>query len=255
MKHLVVAVSPDSSLELLGSFADIIVLDKEQLPANMPHYDTLYIRSHFGQPTLLPQNFRTEIEIIVQQAKQKNPDIKFIDNADTVDKILAAEDKWQQYETFSDFMPKTQLLNDELITTSFKRPVFKNRLSSRGNGVTWNREEITSFTGDWIIQESINIAEELRIYVICSEVYPTGAVRQSKTSEQSTQAVDSRHLTQNEIDFSLRIARQTTGMDIIGLDIARSLDGRLYLMEANRSPGFATFAKLTGVNLAGLLYN
>lgn len=254
MKHLVVAVSPDSSLELLGYFADIIVLDKEPLPTSMPLYDTLYIRSHFGQPTTLPQNFHTEIKDLVQQAKQENPDIKFIDDADTVDKILAFEDKWLQYKTFSDFMPKTQLLDDELNIASFERPVFKNRLSSRGNGVTWNIEKVTSFAGDWIIQESLDIAEELRVYMIRGEVYPIGAVRQSMTSEQNTQAVGSCHLTQGEIDFSLKISRQAHSMDIVGLDIARTSDGKLCLMEVNRSPGFAAFAKLTGVNLASLLY-
>lgn len=254
MKHLVVAVSPDSSLELLGSFADIIVLDKEPLPTSLPCYATLYIRSHFGQPATLPQNFRTEIIDLVQQVKQVNPDIKFIDDVDTVDKILAFENKWLQYKTFSDFMPKTQLLDDKLNIASFERPVFKNRLSSRGNGVTWNIENITSFAGDWIIQESLIIAEELRVYVIHGKVYPIGAIRQSMTLEHNTQAVGFRHLTPGEIDFALKISRQAHTMDIIGLDIARTSDEKLYLMEVNRSPGFAAFAKFTGVNLASLLY-
>lgn len=254
MKHLVVAVSPDSSLELLGLFADVIVLDKEPVPTKVSNYDTLYIRSHFGQPSTLPQNFRAEIEDLVQHAKQKNPDIKFIDGTDTVDKILSAEDKWLQYKTFGNFMPKTELLSNELDISQFERPVFKNRLSSHGNGVTWNIEKVTKPTEDWLVQESLDIVEELRVYVIRGEVYPVGAVRQSKTLEQSTQAVDSRHLTQDEIDFSLDVGRQAAGMDIIGLDIARTSDGKLYLMEVNRSPGFAKFEELTGVNLASILY-
>lgn len=254
MKHLVIAVSPDSSLELLGTFADIVVLDKGPLPTNMPRYDTLYIRSHFGQPSALPQNFRTEIENLVEQAKQQNPDIKFIDGVDTVDKVLSTEDKWLQYKTFGYFMPKTQLLGNELDISNFERPVFKNRLSSHGNGVTWDIEKVTKSTEDWLVQESLGISEELRVYVIRGEVYPIGAIRRSKTSAQNTQAVDSRHLTQEEIDFSLKIGTQAPSMDIIGLDIARTSDGKLYLMEANRSPGFAVFAKLTGVNLASFLY-
>src|ERR1700744_354368 len=141
MKHLVVAVSPDSSLELLRAFADIIVLDKDSLPTSMPRYDTLYIRSHFGQPATLPQVFRAEIEDIVRQATRENPDIKFIDGTDTVDKILAVEDKWLQYKTFGDFMPRTELFNDESPIAHFNRPVFKKRLSSHGNGVTWDREQ------------------------------------------------------------------------------------------------------------------
>lgn len=254
MKHLIIAVSPDSSLELLGSFADIIVLDKDLFPTDMPHYDTLYIRSHFGQQATLPENFRTEINDLVKLAKQANPSIKFIDGVDTVDKIMAFEDKWLQYKTFSDFMPKTQLLDDKLNTSGFEYPVFKNRLSSRGNGVTWNIEKVINPIEGWIVQESLDIVEEVRAYVIRGDVYPIGTVRQSMTPEQNTHAVGSRHLTQDEIDFSLKISSHVRDMDIIGLDIARTTDGKLRLMEVNRSPGFAVFAKFTGVNLAGLLY-
>jgi hypothetical protein len=106
MKNLVITVSPESSIDLLKGFADIVVLDKEPVPNKLPSYETLYIRSHFGQPATLPEVFRSKIEDIVQRAKYENPDIKFIDNTDTVDKVLGAEDKWNQYEIFSNFMPK-----------------------------------------------------------------------------------------------------------------------------------------------------
>ena len=255
MKNLVIAVSPDSSLELLGAFADIIVLDKDPVPNSITHFDTLYIRSHFGQTATLPQVFRTEIDDIVKRAKHVNPEIKFIDDADTVEKILASEDKWQQYKNLGEFMPKTQLLSEMSSITDFKRPVFKHRFSSHGNGVTWDMEKITEPTNNWLIQETLNINEELRVYVIRGEVYPICAIRQSKTSENSTQAVDSRKLTQDEIEFSQKIARQAPSMDIIGMDIARTSPGQLYLMEVNRSPGFGIFAKLTGINLASLLYS
>ncbi len=75
------------------------------------------------------------------------------------------------------------------------------------------------------------------------------------TSERNTQAVDSRKLTKDEIDFSLKIAKQNRQMDMIGLDIVHAADGKLYLLEVNRSPGFAKFAELTGVNLASTLYH
>jgi glutathione synthase/RimK-type ligase-like ATP-grasp enzyme len=254
MKNLVIAVSPDSSLELLKSFADIIILDKDLIPETIGYYDTIYIRSHFGQPSALPQNFRTEIDILVSLAKQENPDIQCIDDADTIDKIVACEDKWIQYQTYSKFMPRTQLLDNESNSSNFDRPIYKNRLSSRGNGVTWDIEKVTGPRQDWIIQESIDIAEELRIYVIRGTVYPIGAVRQSMTSERHAQAVDSRRLTQDEIDFSSEISKLNENMDFVGLDIARTSDGKLRLMEANRSPGFAAFEKLTNVNLASLLY-
>lgn len=254
MKNLVITVSPESSIDLLKSYADIIVLDKEAVPNKIPSYETLYIRSHFGQPSTLPEVFRFEIEDIVQRAKLENPDIKFIDNTDTVEKVLSAEDKWNQYEIFSSFMPKTNLLGNDLDVSGFGRPIFKNRLSSHGNGVTWDIHQTTSPRRDWLIQESLDINEELRIYVVKGRVYPIGAVRQSKTSDQNTQALDARPLESDEIDFSSRIGQQVPLMDIIGLDIARDSKGKLYLMEVNRSPGFGKFAALTGVNLASFLY-
>lgn len=254
MDHLVIAVSPDSSLELLGAFADIIVLDKEPVSTSIPFYETIYLRTHFGQPATLPQVFRTEIDDIFQRAKQINPNIKCIDDTSSVDTALSIEDKWRQYEIFGSFMPRTKLLNGDHDVSGFKRPVFKNRLSSHGNGVTWNIDETTSPKDDWLIQESLDIAEELRVYVIKGEVYPVGAIRQSKTSHQSTQAVAARSLVQDEVDFSAKVGQQAPTLDIIGLDIARTSDGKLYLMEVNRSPGFGRFFELTGINLAIVLY-
>jgi len=254
MNNLVITVSPDSSIELLGAFADIIVLDKDSIPDTIAFYETIYIRSHFGKSETLPQVFREEIEDIIHRAKQKNPNIKFIDGTNSVDMILDTEDKWQQYGIFNNFMPNTKLLGIDLDESTFERPVFKNRLSSHGNGVTWNIDETTSPREDWLIQESLNITEELRVYVIRGKVYPVGAIRRSKTSKESTQAVDSRSLSQDEIDFSLKIGQQAPTLDIIGLDIARTSNDGLYLMEVNRSPGFGKFAELTGTNLARFLY-
>ncbi len=254
MKNLVITVSPESSIDLLKLFADIIVLDKEPAPTNLPFYETLYIRSHFGHPSTLPEVFRSKIEAIVQLAKHENPDIKFVDNINSVDKIMRAEDKWNQYKIFSNFMPNTELLNDDLDVSGFVHPVFKKRFSSHGNGVTWNIDETTVPRKDWLVQESLDINEELRVYVINTNVYPVGAIRQSKTADKSTQAVDSRTLVQDEIKFSSQISKQAPNLDIIGLDIARTSGGKLYLMEVNRSPGFGKFAELTGINLASILY-
>jgi hypothetical protein len=252
--HLVISVSTDSSLELLGAFADVIVLDTDPLPPILKRYETLYIRSHFSRPSLLPQVFHTEIESIVQRAVYVNPNVTYIDAMSTVDAIVDFEDKWHQYEIFKEYMPKTQLLDTTQNTAFFKRPVFKKRLSSQGVGVTWDAEKITGPAEDWIVQESLDIAEELRIYVIRGRVHPVGVIRQSKTTQQRVQAVDYRTLTQDEIDFSLQASSRAPGLDIIGLDIARTPAGELTLIEANRSPDFAAFEKLTGVNLAGTLY-
>jgi hypothetical protein len=254
MQHLVISVSPDSSLKLLGEFADIVALDKESPIDITKHYDTLYIRSHFSQPGLQPQNFRHEIISIIDSVRRINPDIAFIDGMDTVDDIVTFEDKWHQYHTFREFMPKTHLYESGRDTSVFKRPLFKKRLSSRGGGISWSDRNITGSLDDWIIQESLDVDEEIRIYVVRGEVYPIAAVRQSMTLHQKTHAIDSRKLTSHEFEFALGVASKIPSLDMVGLDIALTKDGQLYLIEANRSPGFATFADLTNENLADILY-
>ena len=58
----------------------------------------------------------------------------------------------------------------------------------------------------------------------------------------------------DEIQFATSIAKKAPTLDMIGLDIARTTDGKLFLMEVNRSPGFGAFEMLTGDNLADILY-
>lgn len=254
MKNLVIAVSPDSSLELLAPYADVVVLDKGLVKNSSASYDTVYIRSHFSQQSTLPQNFRNEINMLVQQARDINPKVRFIDNMDNVDAIVAFEDKWLQYIAYGKSMPRTELYDDKLDISSFVRPVYKNRLSSQGTGVTWDREKVVKSPGEWIVQESLEIHEELRVYIIHGKVYPIGAVKQSMTEGHKAQGINSRTLTQNEIRFSLSLIEETPGLDILGIDIVRSSDEELSLLEVNRSPGFAKFHELTGTNLADKLY-
>lgn len=254
MKNLVLAVSPDSSLELLKRYADILILDKDFDEVVDSHYDTVYIRSHFSQLSTMPQNFRKEINDVVQRTKDTNHKIKFIDDMDNVDAIVAFEDKWQQYITFGKFMARTEILDSHTDMSSYERPIYKNRLSSRGSGVTWDRQKTVEAINGWIVQESLDIREELRIYIILGEVYSIGAVKQSMTEENGAQSVDSRGLAKDEIDFSARIIQQFPSLDIAGIDIARTIDGDLFLLEVNRSPGFAKFYDLTGINLADKLY-
>ncbi len=253
MKHLVVTVSAESSIELLRKHADVLILDQD-VELNIQHpYESLYIRSHFSEPKLQPQNFRNEISRIVAQSKEKNPNIKVIDEMDTVEKIINFEDKWKQYQMFSEFVPRTQLL-DEVESTDDRKMIYKKRLSSRGEGVTRDIRDVHGLANDWITQEMLDISEELRIYVVCGRVYPAGAVRRSMTNGQKTQAISARELTQDEVTFATMIYRRATNLDVVGLDVARTATGELRLMEVNRSPGFSVFATLTGVNIADLLY-
>ncbi len=253
MNHLVITVSADSSLQLLGEYADFIVLDKDPMPAELKSYKSVYIRSHFSTPELSPQNYRTEIEGLLKKVLDKNKDVYFFDNMNTVDAIVEFEDKWRQYEKFAEFMPLTkQLSNSD--SPEFMVPIYKKRLSSRGNGVTWNRSEVSEDLNDWIIQETLDIVEEIRIYTINGDIYPIGAIRRSMTDEHKTLAINYRKLTAEEIDFATKITAKAPSFSVLGLDIAHTKEDGLFLMEVNRSPGFGAFEKLTNVNLADFIY-
>lgn len=254
MKHLVVAVSLDSSLELLASYADIVILDKDPAIKANKLYDTLYIRSHFSQPSMSPQAFRNEIEKLVESTMRTNQNVKFIDNMSTVDEIVAFEDKWLQYETFGTFMPRTELYTETVVSSSFLRPVYKMRLSSRGTGVTWDAGKVPNSSAEWIIQESLDIQEELRVYVIRQKPYPVAAVKHSMSDSRTAQSFDTRLLTPDEAEYALNVMRRAPELDMVGIDMARTANGELKVLEVNRSPGFAKFHELTGFNLAQELY-
>lgn len=255
MDNLVITVSLDSSIVLLENYADVIVLDKGSPLSITKKYKTAYIRSHFSTPGYTPQDFHNEIDNLAHQARRLNLGVEFIDSMLDTDEIVHFEDKLSQYQLFGDYMPRTEAYNQNTDTLSFARPVFKKRLSSRGRDVTWDITKADSSASKWLVQESLDISQELRVYIIRGKVYPTAAVRQHMTEGAAMQTISSRELTEDERAFAAKIAAKCPDLDMVGLDIAAVTDGRFHLMEANRSPGFAKFYMLTGINLASLLYN
>ena len=253
MNHLVVTVSPESSVDLLSKHADIILLDQVNVTKVLSIYKSIYVRSHFSKAELQPQNFQDTITAIVSRAKSLNPNIHVVDGMDTVEKIIGFEDKWNQYQIYSEFMPQTRVLNTKNNTNSQKF-IYKKRLSSRGLGVTADLSEVTGSVNDWIAQEKLDIDEEIRVYIIRGTVYPLGAVRSSMTTNRKTLSINARELINDEIAFASAISQRSNELDMIGLDVARTNDGTLQLMEVNRSPGFGAFAELTQVNLSDVLY-
>lgn len=254
MNHLVVTVSKDSSIELLSKWADVIILDDHPQVEINKLYHSLYIRSHFSTPKLQPLNFKQQTDAIIAAAKQHNPGIHIVDAMDSAEKITQFEDKLQQSVFFKDFLPRTALYSSEIDPSSYLRPLFKKRLSSRGLGVTWSVNEASQNNDEWLIQESIAIAEELRMYYLRGEVIRTGAIHKSLSHDEKVEVTGSRELHADEMAFVASVMQNTPFIEFAGLDVARSTDGSLWLMEVNRSPGFAKFYDQTGINLADSLY-
>ena len=80
-------------------------------------------------------------------------------------------------------------------------------------------------------------------------------MHESLTEQSKVQVINTRVLGEDEVIFTGNCMKQVPFIDFAGLDIARDINGKLWLMEVNRSPGFAKYFGQTGVNLANTLYD
>ncbi|MGI6612000.1 MAG: ATP-grasp domain-containing protein [Candidatus Nanosyncoccaceae bacterium] len=251
-QHLLVTTTADLSIEQFRPLCDIVLLNDSQSSDKIraiEDYRSVYVRSHFSRPDVMPQNFTQQIDEIGRLARQH--DIPLIDNMGTAQEIVNFEDKWRQYQIFSECMPKTQLATKQ---PDNKSVIFKKRISSRATGIVWRREDIVGDLADWICQPLLNIQEELRVYIVRGEVIKTAAVRQSKTTNQAVKVVGVRELTEKEESFAQLVHQRRPELDFIGLDIVITPE-ELRLIEVNRSPDFASFARESQLNLVEKLYD
>lgn len=251
-RHLLVTTTADSSLECFRPFCDILLLDSDgflDVNNSIVNYGSVYIRSQFNKPEVMPQRFQQQIDAIGRQARQMG--VSVIDNMATVQEIVNFEDKWHQYQLFREYMPETWLATG--VNDVEKPIIYKKRISSRATGIAWRREDIMGDENEWICQRMLDIEEELRVYVVRGVVIEGLAVRQSKTADQKVKVVGARKITADEMRFAQAVHQQSPQLDLIGLDIAVTPDG-LQLIEVNRSPVFASFTRETSLNLASILY-
>ena len=121
--------------------------------------------------TSTPFNFpinqvnRDFLESLIEFSISKNKIL--IDNLKSVDDFYF-EDKWLQYNLFSDVMPRTYLLSDVDISRLDENYVIKKRFSSKAQGIFLTvNNVILSKKDDYIIQERIKkYAKEYRVYII-----------------------------------------------------------------------------------------
>ncbi len=82
----------------------------------------------------------------------------------------------------------------------------------------WDINKVVGSQNDWIVQKSLDIAQELRVYVIYGNVYPVGTIRQSMSMTQKAQAVSFRELTLDEIEFASKVWQVVPYLDMVGHD-------------------------------------
>lgn len=205
------------------------------------HYDYIYIRDPFHF-TSEKSEFEEKIRFILKHCK----DSYMIDSIQDLEDIYF-EDKWAQYQIFSAFMPKTQILKDAKELND--RKIIKKRISSRSKGIVFDAKDLSGKdVSEYIIQDKINIEKELRIYVIFDEIIKTASIKTSKTEESKVHVTATETLSPELENFVQEIIKKTK-FDFMGLDIVKEKN-ELYLLEVNRSCFFTGFFRETSMNLA-----
>lgn len=213
---------------------------KEKLTSNK--YNYIYIRDPFND-IFDKKNIEEKLNIIIRNQKDSN----IVDNLKKIGDIYL-EDKWRQYQLFSEFMPKTKILKNikDVDNTSF---IAKKRISSRARGIVFDSKDlIDNKLSDYIVQNKIKIDKEYRIYVIFNEIVKEGMIKSSKTENSRVRIIGAEKISSKMADFVKNIIKKNK-FDFIGLDIVQSGDS-LYLLEINRSCLFNGYFRITGINLA-----
>lgn len=204
--------------------------------------DLVYFRDPFNDPLYQPNPMHLDRLI----ASCKN--CRIIDQVTCFQDLVNAEDKFLQSKTYLPFYPKTWLPSEQTFIVG--QHLAKPRISQRARDILFTLDD-RKLDDYWIIQELLDIAEELRIYLIGGQILPQASIKSSKSSGK-VKVIGSRAISLAEQTF-VRQAMQDTSLDFAGIDLAVLANGEYRLIEVNRSPQFRRYTERTGLNLASLL--
>lgn len=216
--------------------------DKDYLrdKLSLNSYDYLYIRDPFTDNKIEIQEIVDKIDLILN-SRQK---VRLIDNISNIQDIFF-EDKWEQYRLFKDLMPKTELLQKE----NTGELIFKKRISSRSKGIFFKQDDIKNNFNDYITQEKIKIDKEYRVFVIFGEAVKIVGIKNPKTEISASKVIGSEKIGK-ELEDITKTVMNRVNFHFIGIDVAKTIDEKYFLLEINRSCQFNKFYELTGLNLA-----
>ena len=227
----VIRVDYTDSLEMIKQ-----IINKKDLSA-------IYFRDPFNTAEYDEAQIKQVIDIV----KKSNPSATYIDNIENYHDI-AIEDKWLQYQKLGKYMPTTNTLS---ATGRFNEGehIAKQRISSRGRGIAFNRDQIDR-SQDYIIQPLLDIKKEYRIFGINGKIVERGAVRTAKTTSSKVKMQKAEKIPIDVLEFARGIYKLIPRLDFVGFDIAVLSDGSKILIEINRSPQFKRYNQITNDNLA-----
>lgn len=210
-------------------------------------YDFVYIRDPFTDRNF--QDYKA-ISSAMDKVYEKYPSAYYVDKVKDMDGALI-EDKLRQYALFSEFMPKTrELKKGEGV--DFESYFVKKRVSSRSEGIVFFGDALQPGE-DYIIQDKLDIEEEYRVFSVGSRILEKSLVRSSKTSASTALKTLDAVATPEKVKTFVKKLIDVLELDFVGYDIARDKNGKLWLLEMNRSPQFQSYYAKTGENLAEVL--
>ena len=231
----IITTAKDLSANIFANHGWDVILYSDQT-SEPKHYDTIYFRDPFNDESVRP--FAEEY---VNNAFASFSWDKSIDGIQSFAQMRDLEDKYLQYQTYQDLMPRTYLPSE----CDFEKGkhLAKKRLSQRSKDIKFELE--SALNDDWIIQDLMDIREELRVYAIFGKVIPQATIKSSKHIDTKVKVVGERELNTDEIELCTKIA-QLSQLDFIGLDLAILENGNRKLIEVNRSPQFKRFVDIYG---------
>lgn len=255
---LIITTNKDVSLPLFGlaesqqliepviiSYAAPLSPDTTVLQATYPF---VYFRDPFNDPAVS----QGTVQQIVQTIFERYPLARYVDHLTSYQDLLL-EDKWKQYQLFSDFMPPTRVLQaNERI--DFTTEIVKGRISSRARDIILTEEVFSAITrpNNYIVQQRLAIEAEYRVYMVGEVICTPLALKTSKREHQKVKIADITEHVDHELRTLCLSVHARTGYDLMGLDVAKTADG-YRLIEVNRSCQCSAFYKKSGQNVIAAL--
>ncbi len=206
-------------------------------------FDLIYLRDPFN--FVACEDLEVKINLILQSF----PKAVFIDKIQSVDDLYF-EDKWIQYQQFTDVMPKTALLIDKK-NIEWSKFLIKKRVSSGSKGLIFSEKSLRGESSNYIIQDKIDILQEYRVLSVRGEILPTVVLKKVsiKNGAVTVKVRDFQQINKKLLSFTKMIHKKIK-FDLVGYDIAELADNSYVLIEINRSPQFLAYHRETGINVA-----
>lgn len=252
-KPRLLVVVPDSDLSIELFFTDNCRarMDIESIPYKEAMFsadrdwDFIYIRGSGFQSELEDKEVINSLEHILQNKGKAY----MVDGLHTFSDLLL-EDKWRQFKIFADVMPTTKVI-DSFETINIENLIIKKRISGRSRDIHFDLASLPedAMPRDYIIQERLNIQIEYRVFMIGGQIILPLEIKSSKTETNKNKVIGTEKTASKEIKDICRLVSDRLKYDLVGLDIVKVGD-QFYLLEANRSPMFVNYLKLSSKNLA-----